>query len=863
MRFCSLLIGLLFIVQISLGQRISQTINSAWNFTIGENETQTVNIPHTWNANDAFTDKGDYFRGEGFYSKDIEIPAEWEAKQLFIKGEGANQVVKIWINDSLVGTHRCGYTAFTFDITKYIEFGKTNHIKISCDNSYNQDIPPLSADFTFYGGIYRDLYLIATNHIHIDVANAATGSFKIQTPSVSDEEANIIVSANLCNETESTQNCMVRTSIANANGIEVLSTTQKIKLGKGKTPIKASFLLKNPQLWSPESPNLYTATISVKEEKTGKNLDLQQSTFGCRWFYADPEKGFFLNGKPYKLMGVNRHQDFKGLGNALPNRFHEMDMKNIKQMGCNFIRIAHYPQDPDIYDWCDKLGIIAWSEIPIVNQITMNESFTSNALQAQREHVEQNFNHPSVVMWGYMNEVLLRQPFNSSTTKDDREKYYKATLQLAQSLNDETKEIDPDRLTVMALHGSQIYNTTQIADVPDIIGWNLYMGWYGGKMEELGNFLDQEHKKHPNRPILISEYGPGADIRIQTNNPQAWDFSEAYQIKLHHSYVSQVMARPFMLGMAAWNYADFGSAGRVDAIPNLNQKGLLTFDRDTKDVYHYYQARLLNEPFLFIGGKHRKCYCTDSTETISVPVFSNLKSINILIDGRQVQTIEPQDGLAYAKIQVSEGTHEIMAISGDESFRRSVTVINKATMINQLEQHSIAINVGSHCDFFDETTNEMWIADQQYQPGQWGYLGGSVYQKNPSRAQGTDNNILGTTNDPLYQTMRKGIEAYRFDVKNGSYRVSMLFTEPNSKASTKLIYDLGGENATQNEESRIFSISINGETVKSRMNLAHEFGINRAAEITFTINTKEGIDIHFERVEGEAVISGIKLEKLY
>lgn len=865
MRIFFLIISIFCLVPTVFGQRISQTINTGWNFTLAQSSSpaEIVNIPHTWNAGDAFTDRGDYFRGEGIYSKELYIPNEWNSKKIFIKCEGANQVVKVWVNGSLAGSHTGGYTAFALDITSQVKFGENNAIKISCDNSHNANIPPLSADFTFYGGIYRDVCLIATNIVHFDMVSLSVGKFRIETPQVSEKEATISISANICNESKSSQKYVVHTSIFDNSGKEVKTTSREIKLKEDNTKFNTIFQINDPQLWSPESPNLYTAKLTIENKSTGETIDSQSSTFGCRWFAVDPEKGFFLNGKSYKLMGVNRHQDYKGLGNALSNAFHELDIKNIKAMGSNFIRIAHYPQDPDIYDWCDKMGLIAWSEIPIVNQITPSQEFSNNVLQMQREHIEQNFNHPSVFMWGYMNEVLLRPPFNNKTTEREKEEYFSATLQLAKELNAETKNIDPNRLTVMALHGNQIYNTTKIADVPDIIGWNLYMGWYGGKINDLGKFLDNEHKNHPTRPILISEYGPGADIRLQTDNPQAWDFSEAYQIKLHHSYVNQVEERPFVMGMAAWNYADFGSAGRVDAIPNLNQKGLLTFDRDTKDIYHYYQARLLTKPFLFIGGKHRSAYFTDSLGTIYVPIYSNQPNVDLFIDENKIEEpIEIEKGLGYARLQLPEGKHELKIYNNGNHHIREINVVYRTNMMDRISQQPILVNIGSYCDFTDERTKETWIADQPYSVNQWGYIGGSTYQKNPSRTQGTDSNILGTDNDPLFQTMRKNIDAYKFDVVEGTYRISLLFAEPNSKASTKSIYDLG-ENIDQKENgTRVFSISINGNVVNPSLNIAGEYGINQAIEMGYEIHTKKGIEIKLDSIENETIISAIKIERI-
>ena len=865
MRFLTLSLLFLLLAPFSFAQRVFQTINSGWQFSSDNtpSETELVNLPHTWNAKDAFVGNGKYYRGTGHYSKTIRIPEAWAGKQLYLKFEGANQLTNLWVNDQFVGSHTGGYTAFVFNITKYLSFGKENNLRIDCDNSYNPNVPPLSADFTFYGGIYRDVYLIATNPLQIEIDNLATGNLQITTPQVSEKQASIVAQLNLINHSEETKKARVQLKVTDPSGKEVYTSTQKIKLEKGqKIPVQINFNIENPKLWSPENPQLYSASISLLNEKTNKPIDQVSSNFGCRWFYADAEKGFFLNGKHYRLMGTSRHQDLAGLGNALPNVVHEKDLKQIKAMGSNFIRICHYPHDPDVYDWCDKLGLIVWSEIPIVNQITNSEVFVNNCLHMQSEHIQQNISHPSVVMWGYMNEVFLRPPFKKETTEVEKQKYIEAAVTLAQQLNDETNQLDSTRLTVMALHASQLYNTSGIADIPDVIGWNLYMGWYGGKLDQLGDFLDREHQNHPTRPILISEYGPGADVRIQTDSPKPWDFSEAYQLVSHKSYIDQVMNRDFVLGMAAWNFADFGSAGRVDAIPNVNQKGLLTFDRDTKDIYHYYQARLLSKPFVYIAGKHHGTYFIDENDTVKIPVFSNCDTVQLLVDRHEKTALAIQEGMATAQLILGEGQHHLQLIGNRESFCRNIEVKFRSHLLNTIQTSPIAINVGSHCDFTDNITHETWIADQAYSEGNWGFIGGTVYQKSKNRFQGTDQNIRGTTNDPLFQTMREGIEAYQFDVAPGSYRITLLMAEPTSENRQRVVYDLGTDQTKANSGARVFTVKVNDLPVIYDLNLTDDYGANQAVTASTSVQTENGITVQFEAKAGKPILSGIKIESI-
>jgi len=849
-------------------QRIVQTINSAWRFTSNQypEVSTTVNIPHTWNSEDSFQDGKKYYRGVGTYEKKIFIPEDWRNRRICLKFEGANQITKLWTNDQFVGEHRGGYTGFIFDITDHLQPGKENHIKIECDNSYNPDIPPLEADFNFYGGIYRDLYLIVSSPIHFEINNEATGNLLVRTPNVSENKAEIKIEGQLKNHSKQTKHCMVEVKIDRPDGSQEVVIQRKFKLGaEQQEAISFDYEIKQPELWSPENPALYRVEASILDVKTREQLDDFTTSFGCRWFRIDPEKGFFLNGKHYKLIGVNRHQDYKGFGNALPNSLHEKDYRMIKAMGSNFVRIAHYPHDPEAYRLCDELGLLVWSEIPVINDVTDSKAYHQACLKMQREQILQFFNHPSVIMWGYMNEIFIRMVFNGKLSEDEKKAKINTTLELARKLNQETKDLDPDRLTVMALHNNSVYNETGIADIPDVIGWNLYFGWYDATLEDLGKFLDEQHRRYPNRPLIISEYGPGADVRIQTDAPKPWDYSEGYQLKSHVSYFRQVMERPYIVGISAWNFADFGSSGRQDALPFINQKGLLNFDRSPKDIYHYYQARLLKDPYLYIAGENQKeRYCIDKGTgkgKILVSVFSNQEELELQVDDTLKIRSSVTDGLAVFTLFLPEGDHQLKAQAHGVSHHRNIKVSLRSGLLSDLKTKALRVNVGTHCNYTDPITNEVWISDQEYVPGSWGYIGGEVFQKSKNKFQGTPINILGTNKDPLFQTMREDMDGYRFDVGKGVYRVRLLFAEHNLKATEKLIYNLSHEETESIPGLRSFSIYINQTMMISDLNLARDFGRGRAVEISFDVKTSNEILIEFGKIAGKPILSGIKIEK--
>ncbi len=445
------------------------------------------------------------------------------------------------------------------------------------------------------------------------------------------------------------------------------------------------------------------------------------------------------------------------------------DYEMIKEMGANFIRTAHYPQDPEVYRICDELGLLVWSEVPVINDVTDSEAYHDVSLKMQREQILQFFNHPSVIMWGHMNEIFIRLVFNNKMTEPEKEAKIKTSVELAEKLEAETKRLDPSRLTVMALHENELYNTSGIADIPDVIGWNLYFGWYSPGLESFGKFMDEQHERYPNRPHFISEYGPGADVRIQTTDPQPWDYSEAYQLKLHRSYLNQVLERDYIFGMAAWNFADFGSSFRQDAMPYINQKGLVNFDRSKKDIYYYYQARLLEEPMIYVAGKNfTERYVQNGDDPVQITVFSNASEVSLTAGDKNL-TSKTEDGIAIFEIPMPEGKNEVTATAGDVSHSREFDVHYREKLVERIDKNNITVNVGAHVQYKDPVTGEVWIADQEYRPGSFGYVGGEVFQRDKNKIQGTASDIQGTENDPLFQTMREGIEAYKFDVEKGNY----------------------------------------------------------------------------------------------
>lgn len=531
------------------------------------------------------------------------------------------------MNGKKIFNHSGGYGAFHVKLTK--EFLKEqNTISVQVNNE-NDDIPPLSGDFTIFGGIYRDVWLIAVEKEHFDLDNLGSNGIFISTPKVSEQEASVFIKGKFENPLH--QNLKIKLEIQNKDEVVYSKTIHQ----KSNEINLNNILLKNPKLWSPENPNLYSAKLQLI--KKNKIVDEIIIPFRIRWFTADTKKGFQLNGKPLKLMGTNRHQDKAPFGIAVPNSVHRDDMKLIKEMGANFVRLAHYQQDDEVLKACDSLGLIVWEEAPIVDIISTTEKFKINAETALKEMILQHYNHPSVVFWGYMNEAIIQVQYRLEEEK--RPEMYRKTVELAKHLESVLKMEDPSRLSVMAYHGVDLYNEIGLNGIADVAGWNLYQGWYGDNLNDFEKFVDDQHKKFPDLPIIISEFGAGSDKRLHSLNPETFDFSIEYQQKYLEHYLPEIQKRNFVIGATEWNFIDFNVATRQESMPRTNNKGLVYNDRTKKDVFYYFQSFLRKDiPVLHIATEDWKNRTAISDEDLvehPLKIYSNLKEVSLIINGSE------------------------------------------------------------------------------------------------------------------------------------------------------------------------------------------------------------------------------------
>ncbi|WP_160166659.1 glycoside hydrolase family 2 TIM barrel-domain containing protein [Arcticibacter svalbardensis] len=906
--------------------RLVTSFNGEWLFakdSIGLKKSiwTKVNIPHSWNKEDVTDDTPGYYRGVGWYKKNITIHPGLKGKKIFLYFEGANQETEVYVNGKKAGRHVGGYTRFCLQIDPFLNFqdGTKNEVLVKVDNKFNEDIPPLSADFTFFGGIYRDVYVVTANPVHFSFNRAANGVF-LSTPVVSAKTASVHIRSQLINQSSSWRKLIITNLIKDHKGAVIAKKSIQVRLKAGAEEEYNQQIdaIVNPQLWSPENPYLYTVITQIVDAKTKRVLDLVSNPLGFRWFKFDAASGFYLNGKPYKLIGASRHQDFKAMANALPNAYHVNDIKLLKKMGANFLRVAHYPQDPAVLESCDRLGILTSVEIPIVNAITESEAFYQHCKDMQVEMIRQNYNHPSVILWAYMNEVLLRLKFTDD--KPRQQIYFDHITRLAEQLDSLTRKEDPSRYTMISNHGDfKRYKQTRLIEIPMVVGWNLYQGWYSGNIKGFADFLDQHHKEFPEKPVMVTEYGADADPRIHSLTPERFDKSMEYSLDFHEYYLKTIQERPFVAAGMIWNLSDFNSESREETMPHINNKGLLTLDRQPKDLYRFYQSRLLKTPYVKISNWLLRGGLADSTvsrtntqalkgisddteisqlsntqtskkpsrvthnsaalsqdlnshtSTQPLEVFSNADDVSLFLNGEFLKGAKTPSNRFIWQVPFKNGLNTVEALIkvGGKEYRDVATinftciprVFAKGPVFDQLH-----VLLGAKRIYIDEDEKAVWLPDQVYQPGGWGHIGGEIFKMkgNARQSYGTDRNIIGTDRDPIYQTQNIGIKKYKLDVPDGDYNLVLHFAELiSADVKEALAYNLDNSSQSEKVEERIFDVFINDVPVLQRFSPKEKYGALTAGseEFKLTITNGKGIEITFKVIKGQPVLNALQLIK--
>ncbi|MDY5239457.1 MAG: glycoside hydrolase family 2 TIM barrel-domain containing protein [Bacteroides helcogenes] len=879
-------------------QRESFTLNDGWKFLKGEcaaaadsafNDSQwnNIHLPHTWNT-DAYTEK-DYYRGTGWYRRTLTLPEGWTGKRIFLRMEAASKATTIFVNGKNAGEHAGGYTACTLDLTPFLS-GGNNVIAIRVDNA-RQDIAPISGDFTFFGGIYRDVWLTAVPRQHFNLTNHGSDGIFISIPQVSEEKAILSIRGEVKNDAAEKAALELVHSVYQPDGSLLQTQKQSIQLKPDETYAFSTETapVLHPQLWTPETPSLYRVETILRNRKTKAVLDKSEHYTGFRWFHFDGNEGFFLNGKPYKLRGICRHQDQKPIGVALTDEMHRRDFHLMKEMGANFIRISHYPQDDALLEMCDKIGMLAWEEIPVIDIVPDTPGYGDNCERNLREMIRQHYNHPSIITWGYMNEILLVTQ-RRYKTEAELKPVLERTLALARRLEKALKEEDPARISTMAFHGSDDYNKTGLGSITDIVGWNLYQGWYGGDLTGFEKFLEEQHHNYPTHPMIVSEYGAGSDRRLHSLTPRAFDFSIEYQQKYLEHYLPVLENTPYVCGGTHWNFIDFSSALRDESMPRINNKGLVCSDRTPKDVYYYYKAAWRKDiPVLHIASRdwtHRTGIVENEGRRMKgeerviqpVKIYTNLPEVELFINGLSLGKKQVENYTAVFDVPFTDGEQMLQAqgiptpgngMPMQANRMRPSTVYDalkvsfKAIPANLKEAMSapatssleLAVNVGSNCFFTSDESQLAWLPDQPYTEGGWGYIGG--------KEQGTQTEIRNTTDGPLFQTARQGIEGYRFDVPQGTYEVELLFTDIFRKNDTTA-YLLGRGNGETASNGNSFGISANGKSIEANLSPCRESGHFNALRRKYIVsNDTDRLEIRFQANSGTCFLNGIKLRRIY
>ena len=596
--------------------------NDNWTFTKPGEQSIPVTLPHTWNALDGQDGGGDYWRGECVYEKTFAAPERTPEDEVYLEFDGVSASASVTLNGSPAGLHEGGYSRFRFNITQALAAGE-NRLSVKVSNAVCDTVYPQNADFTFYGGIYRAVKLVILPRVHFDMDTYGGCGVRVTPRVLADGSADVQVSA------------------GTTGGTVVFALDGETKEGN-----EAVFHIDRPVLWNGrKNPFLYTLKACLYD---GSDLkDEQEVSFGIRSFAIDPDEGFILNGESYPLRGVAMHQDWLGKGNAITEADMEESISHIYEMGATTVRLAHYQHAQHTYDLCDRLGLVVWTEIPYISEHLDNAR--ENARQQMRELITQNYNHPSVVVWGLSNEITMARGGQETLVPFHRE------------LNALCHELDDTRLTTMACITS-LPTDHPLLDVPDVLSYNHYFGWYGGKLEENGPWFDNFHALHPNLPVGVSEYGCENSL-WHSSHPEPGDYTNEYQMIYHESLIRQLFSRKYLWATHVWNMFDFAADAREEGgTKGRNNKGLVTFDRKKrKDAFYAYQAWLTDKPMLHLCSRE---YVNREGDTTEFVVYSNLPEVTLSVNG-EVYTKQAADHFFHFSVPQPEGSYTVKATAGD------------------------------------------------------------------------------------------------------------------------------------------------------------------------------------------------------
>jgi beta-galactosidase len=655
--------------------RENTLLDSGWRFKLGDilgaeavdfNDTNwtTISLPHNWGWEEAQQGK-DYYRGPGWYRRELELQPK-AGQRYFLRFEAASLFADVYVNGDFLGEHRGGFGAFCFEISSHLSASGTNVIAVRVSNSWEPDIAPLSGDFSVYGGIYRPVHLIETAAENFTLTDHSSPGVTWLQRSVTKKRAVIDVTAQISNGTHDSRSLTLVATVLDANGKKIVESKQPVVLAPDVTaPYWVHLEVPRPHLWNGRlDPYLYQAVVELRS--TNGVVDSVNQPLGLRFYQIDPDKGFFLNGKPYALHGVDRHQDRWNEGWAISDADMDEDLRLIQEIGATVVRCAHYQHSDHFYSLCDKAGILVWAEIPQVNEINSSLRFAETSRSQLLDLIRQNINHPSIFTWSLFNEIGLK-----NTPDPERE---------LQDLNNVAHSEDPTRPTIGATCTDRF---PQMNKIPDLLGWNFYPGWYSGwgSLTNFGTLLDRHRFDSQHGGFCVSEYGAGANVEQHEQNPKQpvtdgqWH-PEEWQAMVHEQAWATLKAKPYVWATFIWNMFDFAVSTRHEGgVPGRNDKGLVTYDRATKkDAFYFYKANWSDEPVLYITDRR----FTDRTNAVTdVKIYSNARRVELLLNGKsQGDHSSATDGVfLWANVKLNPGENQITAKAGRDGKELSDTCV--------------------------------------------------------------------------------------------------------------------------------------------------------------------------------------------
>lgn len=821
---------------------------------------QAVSLPHSWNRLGEYrTERSadtNNFQGAGWYRLHFPTPQKLKGNRAVLQFDGVGTIADVWLNGQYVGQHKGAYSRFRFDVTRFLSAKGDNVLVVKADNSKPKpgsstaDVLPIAGDFFPYGGIYRGVSLILAPSAHIDLLDHAGPGVYASVASVDGKSAAIDVVTKLRNDEGKSRALTVVATIRDADGAQVASVSAPAKLAAdGSASVQQALTVANPRLWQGRAdPYLYKVAVELRAG--GKVVDRVEQPLGIRTFRMDPDKGFFLNGKSVPLHGVSRHQDRLGKGWALSDADHVEDMDLIQEVGANTIRFAHYQHAPKWFELADERGMVVWAEVPYVSAASFDggepsPAIVENARQQLIELIRQNYNHPSVVTWGVGNEIDSYSIFTRKAVK---------AKGLLKNLNDLAKQEDPRRLTTFAdcctdsPYGGPP-DAESLVGTTDVAGYNRYPGWYGMKPEDMGPTLDALHKRFPTVPMSVSEYGAGGALTQHSDNPHGGVINafgrphpEEFQSLVHEENWRALKARPYLWAAWVWNMFDFASDFRVegDAI-DLNDKGLVTFDRKTrKDAFYFYKANWSSEPVVHVNGRR---YVNRAYPAADIRVYSNAASAGLQVDGADLgQQPCPDHICTWRNVPLKPGANRIAASASFDG-----KVVTDTITLNGPDpvKDGIRINAGD--------LTEQVLGDGRHFGSDQFFEGGEAKALNPKDVTAffpngaKDRVVAGAKAEALFGGYREGRFGYDIPMPDGRWLVTLSFFEPTETAAGK----------------RTFAVRANGKVVLASVDpFALAGGSLKAVERSFPVTVQGGrLSLSFEPGKGPAIVSAIEITR--